>query len=61
MMLLRLALLCWLILFSAGCSASETNALPPTSPTAEADDNLFSVPIGTPQVLHGAISRYAGS
>ena len=34
MMLLRLAPLCWLILFSAGCSASETNALAPTSPKA---------------------------
>ena len=37
MNLLRLAPLCSLILFSASCSASGTNALTPMSPTAVAD------------------------
>ena len=63
MILLRLALCCWLVVFTAGCSASETNALTPTSPTAIADASPSAdddpVPIGTRQVLHAAISRYA--
>jgi len=38
-MLLRLAPLCSLILFTAGCSVSETNALTPTSPSAVAESS----------------------
>jgi hypothetical protein len=51
-MILRLASLCSVILFSAGCSASDTNALTPTSPSSAnrapfAEPRPLTVPRGS--------------